>query len=182
MKNGILTIVVVLMLMFAVAGCESDFLAGLGLGAAGTAALDATETALVTEGDKLQEERTEALQGVQDANSPEELNLAEKKLQVLDNSILANKAATKTVQLIRTAAKAETPQKRSDAIVTGGVGLLLLALKQWQTRKLSKENQVIGDKYLAHKIGKAEFEGTNPVAAKKLHEAIGRQRLARGLS
>ena len=153
--------------------CE-QLLIGLGAGAAGKSALDATEASLLQTGEELQDKRTIVVQEVQDANTPEELSLAERKLAVLDASILANKASVHTVQTIKAAAGEKTPQGRTDAIATGIVGLGLLALKQWQLMIANRKKK-------AMKIGQAKLKVENPDAEAKLFAFTGDARAVLGL-
>lgn len=157
------------------AGCVwEDFLAGAGLGAAGMSAVEATEESLIETGEDLQAQRVVAVQAVQDANTPEELSLAEKKLAVLDNSLFANAISLKTVQNLKAVAGQETPQGRTDAIATGLIGLGLLALKQWQLMVSNKKKK-------AMKIGQAKLRIADPEAEKKLFALTGEARTALGV-
>lgn len=174
MKKWIVVTIICCLLSLGSAGCLEEMLAGVGIGAVGMSALDATEKSLVEQGENLNEQREIALQEVKDANTPEELSLAEKKLAVLDNSIIANRAALQTVKSIKAVSTAETPQKRTDAILVGVMGIAGIAIREWQKRTLNK-------KYIAMKSGKARLETDNPEAASKLHSLIGEERRRIGL-
>ena len=138
----LMVLAVTLMLMITVRPAEpscEEVLIGAGFGAAGAEALDATETTLEAKHAELQEQRGKALQDIQDANSPEEVGLAEKKLAVIDNTILANRAAVHTIQQIRFVQAEKTPEGRKDAVVTGVIGLALLGFEEWRRRLQGKK-------------------------------------------
>lgn len=175
MKRVMLGIVLVVALMFGSAGCVwEDMLLGAGAGAAATSALDATEESFIETGRNLEVERQEVILEVRDANTPEELSLAEKKLAVLDASIFANKASVHTIQNIKAVAGEKTPQGRTDAIATGVIGLGILALKQWQLMVANKKKK-------AMKIGQAKLRIADPEAEKKLFVLTGEARTALGI-
>jgi cell division protein FtsB len=166
-------------LVLLVAGCE-EYLLGAGAGAAGMSALNATEKTLATEGQKLEAERQQVIQEVQDANTPEQLTLAEQKLEVLDKTIFANKAALQTIQSIQAVAGAQGPD-RQDAVAVGVVGLIGFALEEILRRRLKGNFNLQTKKYDSMKAGQARLKIQDPKLEETLYALIGAERRSRGL-
>lgn len=173
MKKWILVTMICCLLAVGAAGCP-EWLVGAGAGAASIAALDATEQSLITTGAELDTKIIKAEQQVKDASTPEELSLAKKKLAVLGDQKLANLAAIHTVQSIKAVAGEQTPEARQDAVIVGALGLVSLAVREWQKRTLNK-------KYVSMKAGQARLKTVNPEAEKQLYTLTGEARAAAGL-
>lgn len=161
-----------LLVMCCFAGCE--FVSGLGAGAAGQETLQSWKSNLEEQKAALEERYEAAFAELKSAPDPNTIALAKKKLDEIQRVQIGNAAALLTVTTVLKLPEASREGGRNDVIISSLIGAGILALREWQKRNLSK-------KYVAMKTGKAAFEAVEPAAAKKLHSAIGVERMARGL-
>jgi len=157
-----------------VIGCE-DFLIGAGAGAAGQKTLQDWEENLEAKKVELQKKYDAVMAEIESAPDANALALAKKKLEPIQDQQLVNEAALFTVkQIIKLPETSGDKNGRTDVLITTLIGGGIVALREWQKRKLN-------NKYISMKAGKASFELAEPEAAKKLHAAIGIERTSRGL-
>lgn len=160
-----------MLLVCSCAGCE--FVSGLGAGAAGQEALSSWKADLEEQKADLEAQYAAAFAELESAPDPNTVALAKKKLDEIQRVQIGNSAALLTIEtMLKLPAASEGG--RNDVIISSLLGAGILALREWQKRTLAK-------KYVSMKAGKATFEAAEPEAGKKLHAAIGIERLGRGL-
>ena len=166
--------VVMLLMCFCCMGCE-DFLTGFGAGAAGQETLQSWQANLEEQKAELEERYAAAFAELESAPDPNTVALAKKKLDEIQNAQMANAASLLTVETILKLPDAKSGEGgRTDLLISTLIGAGVISLREWQKRNLVK-------KYVSMKVGKAAFEAKEPAAGKKLHTAIGIERMNRGL-
>lgn len=164
---------VAMLLCFCCTGCE--FFTGFGAGAAGQETLQSWKANLEEQKTALEERYKAAFAELETAPDPNTVALAKQKLEEVQRAQIGNSAALLTVEMMLKLPEAASGEDgKTDVLVTSLIGAGLLALREWQKRKLGK-------KYISMKAGKAAFEAAEPAAGKKLHTAIGIERTNRGL-
>lgn len=173
MKKGIATLIIMLVLLLASAGCE-EFLLGAGAGAAGKETLESWQSNLEGKKIELQQKYDAVMKEIETAPDPNALALAKAKLEPIQNAQLVNETALFTVKEILKMPESTNPESRKDALVVGGIGLVGLFIREWQKRILNK-------KYISMKTGQARLKTEQPEAEAKLYALIGEERRKLGL-
>lgn len=165
--------VVMLLSCFCCIGCE--YVTGFGAGAAGQETLHSWKANLEEQKADLEKRYEAAFAELSSAPDPNTVALAKQKVEEIQRAQIGNSAALLTVEMMLKLPEAASGEGgKTDVLVTSLIGAGLLALREWQKHKLGK-------KYIAMKAGKAAFEIADPEAGKKLHSAIGIERVNRGL-
>jgi len=176
MKKVVLMSVAILLLI----GCDGGFWEGAAAGTAGTATLKQWQINLQEKKAELATQYEEVLAELKAAPDPNAVALIRQKLVVVQNAQTANEGALFAVdQILQLPTHVGKPlEGKQDAVVTGLIGLAMLALREWQKRK---EVGVLSNKYIAMKVGKAKLLAANPEAEKQLHQLVGEERVHLGL-
>jgi len=181
MKRILLIVIVAVVLSFGAAGCP-EWLVGAGAGMATQETLQSWQDNLEAKQIELQAKYEAAEKAIAEAPDPNTLALSTAKRDALRSPMIANEAALITLRSALKA-KSEEPgsQGRADAVATGAIGLIALAIREWQKRTLTTDLSKTKTKYASMKLGQAKLKLANPEAEKQLYALTGEARSTLGL-
>jgi len=183
MKRILFIVLIAAMFSLCVAGCPCpEWLIGASAGMATQETLQGWQENLEAKQAELQAKYEAAEKAIAEAPDPNALTLATAKRDALRAPMIANEASLITLSAALKA-KDEEPgsQGRSDAVVTGAVGLIALGLRELSRRKLNQDLDTTKTKYVSMKTGQAKLKIANPEAEKQLFALTGEARTALGL-